>query len=146
MGVNLLKNRSFERATLDPWKTKGNVFTSTDQAFEGKKVAQVGPVTAVGERAVLKQRVQLPSDTEALHLSFAVREEPTNGDTAPWFVDIKWLGSGGQVIRKDIVKRQEDFDTFDANDWLTYVDVPRRKPSGAVKARLRFVLTGFNDD
>ncbi|MDN4593494.1 hypothetical protein [Polycladomyces subterraneus] len=149
MSVNLLKNPFFEDAsTLAFWDTSGVTSNpGNPQAFEGENVAQLGPVTADGEVAIISQRVLLPSGTTHLHVSFAVQAALINVTptlTAPWRVTIQWLGSGGTpvLLEETLIQRQAGMATRDANDWLTYVAVSGPKPTGAVYARLRFILQG----
>jgi hypothetical protein len=139
MSINLLKNPSFEDAsTLAFWDTSGVTSNPGDsQAFEGERVAQLGTVTADGELAIISQRVLLPSGTTHLHVSFAVQAAIINASslrTAPWRVEIQWLGSGGTPVLLDetLIQRQLGMATRDADDWLTYVAVSGPKPTGAV--------------
>ncbi|MBN2910646.1 hypothetical protein JQC72_14175 [Polycladomyces sp. WAk] len=148
MSGNLLKNPSFEDAsTLAFWDRSGVTSNPGDpQAFEGLKVAQLGPVTADGAVAIISQRVLLPSGTQNLHVSFAVQNAVIDGtSTAPWRVTIQWLGGAPNtpvLLEETLVTRQAGMVTVDSNDWLTYVAVSGPKPTGAVYARLRFILQG----
>ncbi|MBN2910647.1 hypothetical protein JQC72_14180 [Polycladomyces sp. WAk] len=139
MSINLLKNPSFKDAsTLAFWDRSGVTSNPGDpQAFEGEKVAQLGDVTADGEVAIISQRVLLPSGTQQLHVSFAVRRANYGGIfTAPWRVTIQWLGSSGTpvLLEETLIQRQAGMETENANDWLTYVAVSGPKPTGVVYA------------